>query len=296
MKRVDIKIGFNCNNYCRFCVQGNKRVLYGGKTTEEVKDILQEARKDCCGVVFTGGEPTIRKDIIDLVKHAKSLEFKIIQIQSNGRMFCYEKFRDSIIAAGANEFSPAIHGHSARLHDYLTGVKGSFEQSVAGIKNLKERGHKVITNTVITKSNYRHLPQIAQVLVYLGVDQYQFAFVHALGRAKENFESIVPRMFMIRQYVKKGLDVGIAAEKTVMTEAIPYCFMQGYEKHIAERIIPDAKIYDHNHIIDNFTKVRQKEGKLKGPLCKKCKVYQICEGSWKEYPEKFGWEEFKLVR
>jgi len=257
---------------------------------------LQEARKDCAGVVFTGGEPTIREDIIDLIRYAKSLEFEIIQIQSNGRMFCYEKFCDAIIIAGANEFSPAIHGHTARLHDCLTTSEGSFEQSIAGIKNLKKRRQRVITNTVITKSNYRHLPQIAQILVYLEVDQYQFAFVHALGTAEENFESTVPRMSMIMPYVKKGLDVGIAAGKKVMTEAVPYCFMQGYEEYVAERIIPDTKIYDHNRITDNFTEVRRKEGKLKGPECRQCKHFQYCEGPWREYPEKFGWGEFNPVR
>jgi MoaA/NifB/PqqE/SkfB family radical SAM enzyme len=120
MKRVDIKTGFNCNNHCRFCVQGNKRTLYGSKTTEEIKKILQEAREDCDSVVFTGGELTIREDIIALVSYAKKLKFETIQMQTNGRMFCYKEFCDEIIAAGANEFSPAIHGHTAELHDYLT--------------------------------------------------------------------------------------------------------------------------------------------------------------------------------
>ncbi len=292
MKRADIKTGFNCNNHCRFCVQGNKRVLYGDKSTVEIKKALQEARNDCDSVVFTGGEPTVRKDIIDLVRYAKSLEFETIQIQSNGRMFCYEKFCTAIIIAGANEFSPAIHGHIAQLHDFLTASKGSFKQSITGIKNLKKRGQKVITNTVITKSNYRHLPEIARLLSYLKVDQYQFAFAHALGTAGENFESIIPRMSMIMPYVKEGLDIGIVAGKKVMTEAIPYCLMQGYEEYIAEKIIPDTKIYDYDRIIDDFTEIRRKEGKLKGPKCKQCKHFQYCEGPWREYPEKFGWTEF----
>ncbi len=295
MKRVDIKTGFSCNNHCRFCVQGNKRNLYGNKTNEEIKKILQEARKDCDSVVFTGGEPTIREDIIDLVSYAKKLEFEGIQIQTNGRIFCYKEFCNEIISAGASEFSPAIHGHTAELHDYLTCSKGSFYQTFLGIKNLKGQGRRVITNTVITKSNYRHLPQIAQLLVDLGVDQYQFAFVHALGGAKENFVSIVPRMTLVEPYVKEGVDIGIKAGISVMTEAIPYCFMQGYEDCIAEKVIPQTKIYDFHEVIDNFTEARQKQGKVKNPQCQLCSYYQVCEGPWKEYPEKFGWEEFNPV-
>jgi molybdenum cofactor biosynthesis enzyme MoaA len=66
IERVDIKSGFLCNNRCFFCVQGNKREIYGNKTTDEVKKLLDEAIKDSDSIVFTGGEPTIRKDIVEL--------------------------------------------------------------------------------------------------------------------------------------------------------------------------------------------------------------------------------------
>lgn len=292
MKRVDVKTNFNCNNHCRFCVQGNKRDLFAAKTTEEIKRILSEARGGHDAVTFTGGEITIRKDILDIIRWARQLDYKIIQMQSNGRMFCYEKFCDEIIAAGANQFSPALHGHTEKLHDFLTCAKGSFIQTVTGIKNLKQRKQEIIVNCVVTKPNYRHLPQIAKLLVSLQVDQFQFAFVHAGGRAGENFDSIVPRKTLAVPYIKKGLDIGIKANIRVMTEAVPYCFMQGYEKYIAEKYIPDTKIYDADMVIENFTQSRQQQGKAKGPRCPECKYCGVCEGPWKEYPEHFGWEEF----
>ncbi len=152
------------------------------------------------------------------------------------------------------------------------------------------------TNTVITKLNYRHLPEIAQLLARLKVDQFQLAFVHPMGTAGDNFKSIVSRMALVEPYVKKGLRAGIKAGIKVMTEAIPYCFMAGYEEYIAERNIPHTKIYDANLIINNFTKIRQKEGKAKGPLCKTCRYYNVCEGPWKEYPQKYGWREFCPVK
>lgn len=296
MKRADIKITFLCNNSCLFCVQGNKRLLYGERNSKEIKSNLKEAKKECDEVVFTGGEPTVKKDFLDLLIFAKELGYKNIQIQSNGRMFCYEKFCDQLIQAGANEFSPALHGHTATLHDYLTNSPGSFEQTVKGIKNLKGRGAFVLTNSVITKPNFRNLPDLAQLLCHLKVDQYQFAFVHAIGKAKENFENIVPRKSLIGPYVKKGLEIGISFGISVMTEAIPYCFMKDYEKYIAEKVIPSTKIYDSAGIIEDFTKTRQTEGKLKGEKCSQCFYYDVCEGPWKEYPEFFGWDEFIPVQ
>lgn len=295
MKRADIKTNFSCNNHCLFCVQGKKRSRYPDKSTQQIKQEMESAIKDCQGLVLTGGEPTVRPDILELVAYAKNLGFKLIQIQSNGRMFAYNKFCKDIIAAGANEFGPALHGHIAQLHDYLTGAKGSFAQVVQGIKNLKSLGQAVLTNTVINKSNYRHLPQIAKLLVSLDVDQYQFAFVHPLGSARKNFSSIVPRMTLVESFVKRGLDIGIEADKIVMTEAIPYCFMRDYEDYVAERIIPDSKIYDYKKIIDDFTSARRNEGKSKGPRCRFCRYNMACEGPWREYPQHFGWNEFKPV-
>jgi|GEM_PF-233226 len=296
MKRADIKVGFSCNNHCLFCVQGKKRDKFGDKELGEIKKEMDQAIKDCQGIVLTGGEPTIRPDILEIVGYAKKLGFQVIQIQSNGRMFAYQDFCEKAIKSGANEFSPALHGHISDLHDYLTTAKGSFDQTVKGIQNLKKLGQKVVTNTVITKSNYRHLPEIAKLLVSLGVDQYQFAFVHPLGSAYENFGSIVPRMSLIEPFIKRGLDIGIKKGKIVMTEAIPYCFMKNYEGFIAERIIPETKIFDYRKIVDDFTKARQNEGKAKGKNCQNCFYNKICEGPWREYPEKLGWAEFVHVK
>jgi MoaA/NifB/PqqE/SkfB family radical SAM enzyme len=296
MKRADIKVSFSCNNHCLFCVQGKKREEIRDKTFQEIKQEMRQAIRDCQSIVLTGGEPTIRPDFLEIVKYAKKLGFGTIQIQTNGRMFAYREFCEKTINAGANEFSPALHGHIAELHDYLTAAKGSFEQTTKGIQNLKELGQKVVTNTVVTKSNYRNLPEIAKLLNSLGVDQYQFAFVHPTGSAFSNFESIVPRMTLIEPYIKKGLDVGIENKKTVMTEAIPYCFMKGYENYIAEKIIPDTKIFDYQKIVEDFTETRRAEGKAKGPNCQNCSYDELCEGPWREYPEKLGWDEFIPIK
>lgn len=297
MERVDLKIGFLCNNRCQFCVQGNKRDFLPYKDLKEIRRDLKEAfRKGKREVVLTGGEPSLHPDFLAIIGLAKSIGFKNIQVQTNGRMFAYEDFCLKTIKAGATEFSPAIHGHNAEIHDFLTTVKGSFYQTVQGIKNLKKLNQRVLTNTVITAKNYRYLPQIAQLLVDLNVDQFQFAFIHISGRAAENKDWIVPRKNKIMPYVKKGLDIGIKAGKQVMTEAIPYCLMKGYEDYIAEKIIPESMVYDVNFMIEDYGGYRRSKGKAKGPQCPQCKYYKICEGPWKEYIEIFSWDEFRPVK
>lgn len=296
MRRADIKVGFTCNNHCKFCVQGNRRYLFPDRTTEEIEFILQDCQLEGIeGIIFTGGESTIRKDIVRLISYAKLLRFKVIQIQTNGRMFSYIDFCKKIISAGVTEFSPALHGHNEKIHDFLTSMEGSFKQTIKGIENLKKLGQYILTNTVITTCNYKHLPDIAKLLVNLGVDQFQFAFIHIVGAAAINADWIVPKKREVMYYVKKGLDIGIKAGIRVMTEAIPYCLMQGYEDYIAEKVIPHTKVYDYDLIVENFIESRIKEGKTKTQNCSSCVYNDICEGPWKEYPQLFGYTEFVPV-
>ncbi len=292
MKKIDLKVGFTCNNKCRFCVQGNKRDKHGDFDTTTLLARLEEGRRESDQIVFTGGEATIRKDFIDLVARARSLGYAAIQIQTNGRMFSDHSFCERTIEAGANNFSLALHGHTPELHDYLTRAEGSFRQTVKGIRNLKGLDQYVGTNTVVTRSNYRNLPEIAGLLVHLGVDQFQLAFVHALGTAGENFDSVVPRYTLAEPYVKAALAAGLRAKKIVMTEAIPYCFMDGFHDYIAEKIIPRTKIYDLQ-TLDDYTEYRRTIGKQKGPACSGCRHDEACEGPWREYPEHYGFAEFR---
>jgi MoaA/NifB/PqqE/SkfB family radical SAM enzyme len=295
-ERIDLKVGFRCNNFCRFCVQGDKREKLPAKSMEALLASLAEGRRSgATGVVFTGGEPTLHTGLVRLVRQARSLGYEDIQIQSNGRSFCYDKYVQELIAAGVNEFGPSLHGHTPEVHDGLTGAPGSFLQTVAGIRNIKKRGQRVITNTVITESNYRFLPDIARLLVALGVEQYQFAFMHLSGHAEENKSWLTARKSAVEPWVKKGLDVGIRAGLRVMTEAIPYCLMSGYESYVAERIIPSTKIFDADSVVEDYTLARRTEGKAKGPRCAECAYDRSCEGPWREYPEMFGWDEFVPV-
>lgn len=298
-KRIDIKLGYQCNNFCRFCIVAPKRNKFPNKSAKEVKEILKKESGKYNRVIFMGGEPTIQKSLIDYVKYAKSLNYQEIQIASNGRIFSLKDYCVKISEAGANVFTISVHGSNARIHDYLTRAKGSWKQTVRGIENLKKLNQPVLTNTVIVKQNYKDLPAIARMLTELCVNQYQFAFVHINSIIQKDprlIKEIIPRYFQIEGYVKKGLQIGIDCGIKTTTEAVPYCFMRGYENQISEKEIPDTSVYDNDKVRTNFNKIRKTQAKAKGPNCKKCKYDKICEGPWKDYPELFGWKEFKPVK
>lgn len=292
IKRLDLKLGYDCINDCLFCVVADKR-RFGNKTTGQVKEGLEGSFDvGVREVVFTGGEVAIREDIFEVVSFAKKLGYTNIQLQTNGRKFSSMHFSKKMVIAGMTEFGPSLHGHNAKIHDYLTCRPGSWRQTVLGIHNVKRLGIRTLVNTVVTKQNYRHLPDIAALLVKLKVDQFQFAFVHIMGNAFKYRQRIVPYISEVVPYVKKGLDIGINAGIRVMAEAVPFCLMQGYERYLSEFYMPPTQLKEVGWQIDDFERVRKLEAKTKFVFCLECKWCAHCEGPWKEYPQLFGQEEF----
>jgi MoaA/NifB/PqqE/SkfB family radical SAM enzyme/peroxiredoxin len=293
-RRADLKTGTTCNSNCVFCVIGDQ-LFTGDRTTEACIAELRESRKTCIDVVFTGAEVSIRPDFFRLLRAARSLGYERIQIQTNGRIFVYREFCERAIAAGANEFAPAIHGHIAKLHDGLTRAPGSFAQIVTAIEHMVALGVPVISNTVVTKQNAKHMPALARLVVDLGVSQFQLAFPHPTGHAATHFRGVVPRMSEVAAYVHEALDIGRRAGVLAMAEAMPYCMMAGHEDQVGELHIPPTEIVYDGYVVPDYATDRMDRGKVRFSQCATCRFEPICEGPWKEYPAGMGDAEFVPV-
>ncbi len=299
LKRVVIFVGFSCMNDCCFCVAADKRAS-ADKSTLQIKEELVDAYGGGAReVAFTGGECAARKDIVELVVFARMQGFVSVQIQTNGRAFASTSFCKKMLCAGMTVFNPALHGHTAALHDGLTRSPGAFRQTVLGIHHVQRitRGMlQISTNTVVVQQNYRHLPEIMTFLARLKVRQVQFAFVHPMGNARKFGTAIVPRKSDVLPYIKRALDIGREQGVRVMAEAIPLCLMRGYEDCISEFYIPSIELRERDRVVPKFEDVRINEAKLKFSQCRQCCCDDVCEGVWREYPEYYGTQEFQPVK
>ena len=128
--RLDLKVGFNCNNRCLFCVQGDKRDHVDDRTPEDIRSILEEHASTMSGVVFTGGEPTLRDDLVEHVRWAKELGFQRIQVQTNGRRVSYLPYMRALVEAGMSEISPALRGSSTGSAATCSWMRRTASQSM----------------------------------------------------------------------------------------------------------------------------------------------------------------------
>ena len=296
MNFVDVKIGYQCNNYCFFCIQWEKRKTHASKTLEEIKEILfTEYKKWVRWVNFTGWEPTVHSTLLPSIEYAKLLWYKTIKIQSNWQTFWDLKYCIKIIKAWANLFEPSIHWYKAETHDYLVQTKWSWHKVVAWIHNLKKLWQVVYINSVITNQNYKEIPFLADLLIKLDVNYFQFAFPHIWWSAKKYHEMIVPKKTEIMPYIHNALLKAKKANKIARTEAIPLCFMQWFEDCVAEKYNPDTSVYDAEYTMWSYKEYKLNEGKSKSEKCKDCIKNRNCEWPWREYPELYWWDEFKPI-
>lgn len=293
-RRLDLKLGFACNNRCSFCAQGDKRAECHARPVEDLVAELARARPSATGVVLTGGEPTLFKQLRVVVKAARRLGYRNVQLQTNGRALSSKKLLAALVDAGLTEVSPSLHGASAATHDALTLAPGSFEQSKQGMKNAVEAGLAVVTNTVVTRQNLGELAQIVTLLADLGVRQAQLAFVHPVGTAWSKFDEVVPRLSDCVAPLRAAREVALGRSLALVTEAVPLCFLRDMEELAVEWRIPKTTVADLGGRLD-YSEWRVREGKAHGPPCERCSARDRCEGPWREYPQRRGWSEFTPI-
>ncbi len=300
--KADIKLGYTCNNNCLHCVIADQRdrarSLRGNvdrSTAEFIRELHDARRLAVRDIVFTGGEPTIRRDLPLLLELAHGMGFRL-HVQTNARMLSYRPQAEKL-AAWDVTWVVALHGPDAELHDRVTRVRGSFAQTVQGIRNLRALGQRVVGKVVLSKLNYERQEAIVGLLVELGVPYVNLAFPHALGAAREHFDEVVPRYSELVPFAHATLD-RYAQAAVLYYEAIPLCLMRGYEKHVAEYAcvaLQQPAVHKQLDMDTRDWREARQEQKQKFPPCASCRHDAVCEGPWREYPERFGAEEFVPV-
>lgn len=299
INKTVIILDYKCNNNCQFCINSNKRNLEN-KTTEQVMELITWAQeKGSTYLELIGGEPTIRPDIIDIIRFADKLKFDNIMMATNGRLFSYKEFAEKIIQAGLTDLIFSIHGHNPNLHDSLTQSKGSFKQLMQGVKNVQDLGLKRLgTNTAVVKQNYRSLKQIGQLIIDLGIRNSEFIFIDpTYGAAHDYFLKFVPKISHAAPYIRECLDLG---KKNKISHwairYVPYCYFDQYEDQISEF----NEIFQTKHLAPDFVNMdvensRKNIARIKTEKCKDCKAFNKCEGIWKEYIKYYGDSELKPI-
>lgn len=184
-----------CNNECLFCynVWYNDRISYpkGELSTEDTKKLLRKIIKDthCKQITFTGGEPFLRKDLLELVAFVRS-EGAIPTIISNGTLIDEETAKETI-SQGVTLFELPLLSSNRNVHNYLS-QRDSFDKVTDAIANIKLYGGMVVVVFVGTKKNIDDFKEMIELAIALGTNGIMFNRFNVGGRGVKYLDELLP--------------------------------------------------------------------------------------------------------
>ncbi len=183
----EVALTYRCNLRCRFCYAGcgcHREEAAPELTTAAVKRVLDTICREAKvpSVSFTGGEPTLRADLPELVRYAVADLGLRVNLISNGTLIDAElaaRLRD----AGLASAQISLEAPDAARHDALTGAVGSFARSVAAVGHLRDAGIRVHTNTTINRDNLDLVERMPWFVRDLGLERFSMNLVIPAGSA-----------------------------------------------------------------------------------------------------------------
>jgi len=166
--RMDLAVTYRCNNACAHCYNGRPR-NYPELSTQEWFKILDDLWKiGIPHIVFTGGEPTLRDDLPELIRHAEA-NGQITGINTNGRKLQDKDYLQKLVDAGLDHVQITFESHIFEIHDQMVCHSGAWQETVEGLKNAVASSLYVMTNTTMLTLNKAAIPDTLEFLGALGL-------------------------------------------------------------------------------------------------------------------------------
>ncbi|MBC7234263.1 MAG: radical SAM protein [Chloroflexi bacterium] len=304
----EIALTYDCQNRCTFCYADAPRRgrAVPEMTTDQVRTVIDRIMDEahCPTVSFTGGEPTLRRDLAELVRYAKAKGMRVNLI-TNGIRCADEGLVAALAQAGLDSAQVSIEGGSAQVHDAITRHPGSWAQAVKGVYNLRAAGIHTHTNTTLCGGNRDHLPELVDFIAdELGSEYFSMNMVIRTGTALEHDEDEIRYSEvggLIRQVQQLAQQKGI---RLVWYSPVPYCLFNPVQAGLGskscacvdglisvnpagellpcssfERGIGDLLHQPFHKVWYSRTALYWRHKEFMPPICRRCDIRDICCGA-----------------
>ena len=173
LKLAWLEITQGCNLKCVHCYEGNFHIQSKNKLNlQKWKNIIDQlALLRVERVVVIGGEPTINKDIIEILKYLKS---KNIPTTLFTNAFFQDEELRKVIVENNIRLKISLYGHNSNVHDSITTVSGSFDRLIENIKYFSKNSVDISIAVTLMKENENYVNEIEAFIKSLGIQQYKF--------------------------------------------------------------------------------------------------------------------------
>ena len=180
--RVIIEVTYRCNAHCVHCYAPPPEPYITELTPGEWEKVIQTIGElGVFRVIFTGGEPLLRKDLYDMIRLSHD-QGMLTFLETNGSLI-NEKNAEKLIRSGLNIVNISINRCNAPLYDAFSGHKGLFDKAVNALKIFQDYPVETAVFTTINKMNIEEIPEIIDLAAHIGVNRIAFVHISPSGRA-----------------------------------------------------------------------------------------------------------------
>lgn len=231
-----------CNLRCKHCyINAEDRDYRGELTTEQALAFIDDlAEMKAPVLLFSGGEPLLRKDIFQLGKYAAARGLRPV-ISSNGTLITPEVAK-KIKEAGFQYVGISIDGAPA-THDDFRAMPGAFAKAIEGIHNCMANGVKTGVRFTVNKLNQQDLPEIFDIVEKEGIPRFCMYHLVYSGRGKEISAMDTTheeKRRIMDQVIAKTIDLhqrGVEVEILTTDNHADGIYLMNYlKKHAPERV------------------------------------------------------------
>jgi len=292
-----IKVGYGCNENCTFCHTADIRHMEDTAARVDWK-ILRAKRLGYSMVVLSGGEPTVRPELLPWARKvaALGLDFGLV---TNGLLLSYPHVTDELIERCRLRYVyMSLHGGEAKVHASVVRAD-TFARAIAALELLAGRVPDLTVNCVVTSANLKHLRGLVDRLAHLPDLCIKFSMTQPKGAANRAFDVIVPDVERCAERIRDAIayGLGLAREKNASLrfahDGVPFCLLSGLE-----HLYDDLKTHRFATMIevdeDDFVPVDD-VAKTFTDKCRACSLRGACPGLYKGYYETRGDDALRPV-
>ena len=194
-----IKVGYACNEHCTFCHTMDVRHIDGDEAETHAK-IRRAKALGHTMVVLSGGEVTIRPELLRWAAHIASLDLDL-GLVTNGRLLGYDDALEKLVAQRLRYVYMSLHAGTAKVHNSLIRADG-FDEALRAIRNVHARPEIELTiNCVVTRQNVEQLRALVDLLLPFERLVLKFSMLQPKGGGDRLLEQLVSRVTHVAERV-----------------------------------------------------------------------------------------------
>jgi molybdenum cofactor biosynthesis enzyme MoaA/predicted dehydrogenase len=277
----------NCNQDCTFCSANETTENVWSDKATMLRQIARAARTGVRRVSFSGGEPTLSKDLVSYVRTASRCGIEDIELVTNGVLLDSPPKVAALRQAGLTNAFVSLHAHDERLSRVMTQKVDDFPRTIRAIHLLLDAGIRTVLNHVVNARNYPHLQSFVEMVhrEFGGQTRISFAFVTPQYKALEHLDQ-VPRLSDVAPYLRRAIRRALVLGQPIVVgsrQGVPPCFLGEFRAW--------------SDVFQVATSAASEDApqKQRGEACDACRYSRQCPGLWKPYIARYGTSELRPV-